>query len=76
MFSPYPAAILAVVKPQRGRGCRDVVVDSAARLRRAGIARGERFIDPAGVSMSSQPLREPGPDSAYPRFLQGFWFRN
>lgn len=36
-----PAAILVVVKPQRGRGCCDVVADSAARLRRAGIARGE-----------------------------------
>jgi len=41
MFSPYSAAVLVVVKPQRGRGRRDVMVDSAARLRRAGIARGD-----------------------------------
>ena len=122
MFSPYPAAILVVVKPQRGRAAvtwwripprgygvpallvvnpripgtgltvasdvdmpRLAIValfgeppPSALGFRELAVLRflDERFIDPADVSMSSYPLREPGPDSAYPRFLQGFWFRN
>lgn len=49
-----PAAILVVVKPQRGRSCCDVVVDSAARLRRAGIARGEPD-DPRHIGVSRLP---------------------
>ena len=122
MFSPYPAAILVVVKPQRGRAAvtwwripprgygvpallvvnpripgTGLTVASDVYMPRLAIvalfgepppsALGFRELAVVRFSMSASlirptsrcrasPCANPGPDSAYPRFLQGFWFRN